>query len=170
MVKYQMFILHSISIFQLLRKLKKSVAVDKWEKALVKFAYTYSVSDAWELERFGYRRISLQLKCRLLKNLIESQFDYNEKFKKDINTKTASELRKDPLGRDRLGNAYWYQVDEEANLRVYKEDPDEETWELVARTEGELLNLIEQLRKGNLLLVCVSNRLIFLTEDKNPII
>ena len=141
-------------LFQLLRKLKKSVAVDKWEKALVKFAYTYSVSDAWELERFGYRRISLQLKCRLLKNLIESQFDHNEKFKKDINTKTASELRKDPLGRDRLGNAYWYQVDEEANLRVYKEDPDEETWELVARTEQELLDLIEQLRKGNLFPVC----------------
>ena len=133
----------------MLRKLKKSVAVEKWEKALVKFAHTYSASDAWELERFGYRRVSLQLKCRLLKNLIESQFDQNEKFKKDINSKTASELRRDPLGTDRLGNAYWYQVDDEANLRVYKEDPDEETWELVAQTEDELLNLIEQLRNGN---------------------
>ena len=123
--------------------------MDKWERALVKFAHTYSSSDAWELERFGYRRISIQLKTRLLKNLIESQFDHNEKFKKDINTKKSSELRKDPLGRDRLGNAYWYQVDEEANLRVYKEDPDDETWELVARTEEELLTLIEQLRNGN---------------------
>ena len=72
------------------------MAVDKWEKALVKFAHTYSVNDAWELERFGYQRISLELKLRLLKNLIESQFDFNEKLKKDINTKTASELRKDP--------------------------------------------------------------------------
>ena len=132
------------------------MAVDKWEKALVKFAHTYSVNDAWELERFGYQRISLELKLRLLKNLIESQFDFNEKLKKDINTKTASELRKDPLGRDRLGNAYWYQVDEEANLRVYKEDPDEETWELVAKTEKQLLDLIEQLRNGTFMVIFIS--------------
>ena len=131
------------------------MAVDKWEKALVKFAHTYSVNDAWELERFGYQRISLELKLRLLKNLIESQFDFNEKLKKDINTKTASELRKDPLGRDRLGNAYWYQVDEEANLRVYKEDPDEETWELVAKTEKQLLDLIEQLRNGTFMVIFI---------------
>ena len=131
------------------------MAVDKWEKALVKFAHTYSVNDAWELERFGYQRISLELKLRLLKNLIESQFDFNEKLKKDINTKTASELRKDPLGRDRLGNAYWYQVDEEANLRVYKEDPDEETWELVAKTEKQLLDLIEQLRNGIIMVIFI---------------
>ena len=131
------------------------MAVDKWEKALVKFAHTYSVNDAWELERFGYQRISLELKLRLLKNLIESQFDFNEKLKKDINTKTASELRKDPLGRDRLGNAYWYQVDEEANLRVYKEDPDEETWELVAKTEKQLLDLIEQLRNGTIMVIFI---------------
>ena len=78
-------------------------------------------------------------------------------MKKDINTKTASELRKDPLGRDRLGNAYWYQVDEEANLRVYKEDPDEETWELVAKTEKQLLDLIEQLRNGNFMVICILN-------------
>ena len=109
----------------------------------MKFAHTYSTNDAWELERFGYQRISLQLKIRLLKNLIESQFDFNEKLKKDINNKTAKELRKDPLGRDRLGNAYWYQVDEEANLRVYKEDPEEaesggrEGDEAERRREGE---------------------------------
>ena len=136
-----------------MRKLKKSVATDKWERALIKFAHTYSTSDGWELERFGYRRVSLQLKCRILKNLIESQFDHNEKFKKEINSKTASELRRDPLGRDRLGNAYWYQIDDDANLRVYKEDPDEETWELVAQTEDELVKLVEQLRQGIYLVI-----------------
>ena len=150
-----MIIILSFFLIQLLRKIKKSVDVAKWERALVKFAHTYSVNDAWELERFGYQRISLELKLRLLKNLIESQFDFNEKLKKDINTKTASELRKDPLGRDRLGNAYWYQVDEEANLRVYKEDPDEETWELVAKTEKQLLDLIEQLRNGNFVVIFI---------------
>ena len=39
-----------------------------------------------------------------------------------------------------------YQVDDFANLRVYKDDPDEETWELVAQTQEELQALIEQLQ------------------------
>ncbi len=39
-----------------------------------------------------------------------------------------------------------YQCDDFANLRVYKDDPDEETWELVAQTRDELQELIEQLQ------------------------
>jgi hypothetical protein len=41
-----------------------------------------------------------------------------------------------------------YQCDDFANLRVYKDDPDEETWELVAQTHDELKQLIEQLQNG----------------------
>ena len=37
---------------KLLRKMKKSVTIDKWEKALVKFSSTYSSSDSWELDRY----------------------------------------------------------------------------------------------------------------------
>jgi remodeling and spacing factor 1 len=48
-----------------------------------------------------------------------------------------------------LGNCYWYHCDQQANLRVYKEDPDEETWEVVARTKEELSELINQLKAGN---------------------
>ena len=44
-----------------------------------------------------------------------------------------------PLGTDKLGNAYWYHMDpKDAAVRVYKDDPDEETWELAAETEAEL--------------------------------
>ena len=48
-----------------------------------------------------------------------------------------------------MGNCYWWHADGEANLRVYKEDPDEETWELVAKNKEELLELIGQLKTGN---------------------
>lgn len=131
-----------------MRKLKKSVSVDKWERALAKFAHTYSNSDGWEIERFGYKRCKLSLKLRLLKNLLEAQFDGNIKFKAEINTKPADELRSEPLGRDKLGNLYWYQVDSDATLRVYKDDPEEETWQLVAKDKDELVVLLNSLKSG----------------------
>lgn len=61
------------------------------------------------------------------------QFDYNPKFKTEINKMTAEELRSQPIGRDKMGHAYWLQCDENCQLRIYKEDPDEETWTLVAK-------------------------------------
>lgn len=61
------------------------------------------------------------------------QFDANPKFKTEINRLTAAELRTEPIGRDKYGHAYWYQVDEHCQVRVYREDPDEETWILVAK-------------------------------------
>lgn len=61
------------------------------------------------------------------------QFDYHTKFKNEVNKLSAESLRAQPLGRDKLGRAYWYQTDNNYQIRIYKEDPDEETWYLVAK-------------------------------------
>ena len=132
----------------LFRKLNKSIRTDKWEKAFTKFAFTYSADDGWELERFGYKNAKMSLKVRLIKNLMEAQFDVNPKFKSEVNNQTPKELRSAPLGTDKLGNNYWYQLDGEVNLRIYKEDVDEETWELVAQSKEEFDELLRQLREG----------------------
>lgn len=45
----------------------------------------------------------------------------------------TEELRLEPIGKDQKGFSYWYQIDELCNVRVYREDPDEETWDLIAK-------------------------------------
>ena len=153
LVAYTLIELH----VKLLRKLKKTVSFAKWEKAAAKFAYTYSEEDGWEIEESGYKNISLDTKLRLLKvnllsplhtdaeitvyhlssllnqNLLEAQFDGNPKFKNEINKVTSDELRLQPIGRDLRGRRYWHLLDDDCNLRVYREDIDDETWELVSR-------------------------------------
>jgi len=52
------------------------------------------------------------------------------------------------IGRDSEGQLYWYQVDGEANLRIYREDVDDDTWELVATSREEMTQLIQQLSNG----------------------
>ena len=166
---------------KLLRKLKKTVSFDKWERVLTRFTFSYSSEDGWELDRsvssrnliiirigkvshcsrsfdsrFGYKRAKLALRIRIIKALCEAQFDLNARFKLNINKLEAKTLRHQPvrccirnrnmkskdknnftcilpqIGKDKLGNCYWFQVDPEANVRVYREDLDDETWELVA--------------------------------------
>jgi hypothetical protein len=71
---------------KLLRKLKRSVNPEKWEKAIVKFCYYYGgTDDAFEVERYGYLHSSHGAKLRIIKNLLEGQFDVNAKFKNLIN-------------------------------------------------------------------------------------
>ncbi|XP_026810357.1 remodeling and spacing factor 1 [Rhopalosiphum maidis] len=130
---------------KLLRRVKKSVNADKWERAVLKFCQEYSIPEFWELENYGYKGISVKLKLRILKTLFEAQFDSNVKFKSEINKLESSTLHSQPLGWDRSGVAYWVQFDRACNLRVYREDIDEDTWEIVAKDRSTLVNLINEL-------------------------
>lgn len=56
---------------KLLRKLKKSVVPEKFEKALVKYCFSYGgTDDAFEVERYGYKHTSIGVKLRIIKNLV----------------------------------------------------------------------------------------------------
>ncbi|KAK7864582.1 hypothetical protein R5R35_003175 [Gryllus longicercus] len=134
---------------KLLRKARKSVSGERWEKAIIKFCHSYSNQDGWEIERFGYKKARISVKLRILKMLLELQFDLNTKFKTEINRLSADELRCQPLGRDKMGQTYWCQLDEDCNLRVYREDLDDETWEVVARDRDGLVQLISQLSSND---------------------
>ncbi|XP_048526427.1 remodeling and spacing factor 1 isoform X3 [Dendroctonus ponderosae] len=134
---------------KLLRKIKRTASPpEKWEKFLIKFCHTFSSLEAWQVERFGYKKAKLATKVRVLKELLEAQFDFNSKFKIEVNKLSSKELRAEPLGRDKFGHAYWFQSDENYQIRVYKEDLDDEKWTLVAKDRGGLLSLIATLSEG----------------------
>lgn len=78
--------------------------------------------------------------------LLEFQFDNNVKFKAAVNNLDATELRPQPLGRDKLGNTYWRTLDGDCNVRIYQENLDEESWRIVASNRDELAQLISVLR------------------------
>lgn len=69
MINYSIIVHEELKQFfvRLLRKTRKSVQPDKLDSALVKFCTTYSMLDAWEVERFGYAKGSLAVKLRILK-------------------------------------------------------------------------------------------------------
>lgn len=67
------------------------------------------------------------------KVLLEAQFDRNMKFKGHVNGLTADELRSKPLGKDIFGNYYWCIMDRHYSIKIFRENIDDETWNLVAR-------------------------------------
>lgn len=80
--------------------------------------------------------------------MLESQFERNLKFKTELSLLSAEELRSQPLGKDKLGNAYWSTIDTNLNLRVYQEHLDEDIWKICAHSRDGLAKLIACL-KGN---------------------
>ncbi|CAG5136604.1 unnamed protein product [Candidula unifasciata] len=138
---------------RLLKRIGKSmVNSDRFEKCIIKFCHNFSEFDAWEVESYGYKHAQLATKLRILKNLLECQFDYNLKFKEKVNGESAEEMRLLPIGRDKEGQAYWYFLDHDMNLLVYKEEQDDEvadTWKLVCSNRKELADLVSNLQKGS---------------------
>ncbi|KAF8792588.1 Remodeling and spacing factor 1 like protein [Argiope bruennichi] len=133
----------------LLRRGRKRVTKERWEKCLIKFCHEYSSVDAWELERFGYKKAKLSVKLEILKRLLELQFDANVKFKTEVNKHDAHSLRITPIGRDINGQMYWYQLDKDYNMRLYRQGiGDENTWQLVCSNTDHLRNLLSSLEKN----------------------
>ncbi|CAH1985868.1 unnamed protein product [Acanthoscelides obtectus] len=152
-------------LIKLMRKVKKTVKPEKWEKALVGICHNFSSKDAWEIERFGFKKAKLSSKVRALKELLEMQFDFNAKFKGEVNKLAATELRSQPLGRDKSGHAYWFHSDHNFQIRVYKEDLDDETWTLIAKDRESLVSLITKLNDGEV--KCSSDSAV--NEDSNSL-
>lgn len=136
---------------KLLRKTRRTVHETAWETALIKFCHTYNSQDAWELERFGYKNSCTKVKLRILKELLENQFERNGKFRSELLQLKADSLRSDPIGRDQHGYSYWFTQDKDCNFRVYQEHLDENSWQIVARNREEFVNLIERLKSNELI-------------------
>lgn len=69
-----------------------------------------------------------------------------------------NELRLAQVGKDKNGLSYFYQLDSDLNIRVYSQEPDDEsggTWSLIVRSHNDLKKLIENLKKTDFGLVKV---------------
>ncbi|XP_056417226.1 remodeling and spacing factor 1 [Hyla sarda] len=134
---------------KLMRKIGKSVTFDRWEKYLVRICQDYNSTWAWEMEKKGYLEMGVECKVGILKHLCECQFDDNLKFKNAINEEDADAMRVQPIGRDKDGLMYWYQLDQDHNIRVYIEEQDDQdgsSWKCIVRTRNELAEILELLK------------------------
>ncbi|XP_054974582.1 remodeling and spacing factor 1 isoform X2 [Sorex araneus] len=132
-----------------MRKIGKSVTADRWEKYLIKICQEFNSTWAWEMEKKGYLEMSVECKLALLKYLCECQFDDNLKFKNIINEEDADTMRLQPIGRDRDGLMYWYQLDQDHNVRMYIEEQDDQdgsSWKCIVRNRNELAETLALLK------------------------
>lgn len=73
-----------------------------------------------------------------LQYLCECQFDDNVKFKTAINEEDPDKMRLQPIGRDKDGQMYWFQLDQDDNVRVYVEEQDDldgSSWKCIVKYE-----------------------------------
>ncbi|XP_048120378.1 remodeling and spacing factor 1 [Alosa alosa] len=134
---------------KLLRKIGKSVSPDRWEKYLVKVCQEFNCTWAWELERKGYSEMTVESKTGILKYLCECQFDDNIKFKTSVNEEDPDRMRLQPIGKDKQGLMYWFQLDQDQNVRVYVEEQDDldgATWKCIVRNRSDLAQTLETLK------------------------
>ncbi|XP_026075674.1 remodeling and spacing factor 1-like isoform X2 [Carassius auratus] len=134
---------------KLLRKIGKSVSADRWEKNLIKICQEFNTTWAWELEKKGYREMTVECKTGILKYLCECQFDDNVKFKTTINEEDPDKMRLQPIGKDKDGLMYWFQLDQDHNVRVYVEEQDDldgSSWKCIVRNRDDLAQILGLLK------------------------
>ncbi|XP_008280693.1 remodeling and spacing factor 1 isoform X2 [Stegastes partitus] len=134
---------------KLLRKIGKSVSADRWEKYLVKVCQEFNTTWAWELEQNGYKELTVECKTGILKYLCECQFDENVKFKTAINDEDPDKMRLQPIGRDKDGQMYWFQLDQDNNVRVYTEEQDDldgSSWKCIVKDRNDLAEVVALLK------------------------
>ncbi|XP_073404738.1 remodeling and spacing factor 1 [Dendrobates tinctorius] len=134
---------------KLMRKIGKSVSFERWQKYLIRLCRDYNSTWAWEMEKKGYQEMDVECKVGMLKHLCECQFDDNLKFKNAINEEEADAMRVQPIGRDKDGLMYWYQLDQDHNIRVYIEEQDDQdgsSWKCIVRSRNDLAEILELLK------------------------
>ncbi|KAG7484398.1 hypothetical protein MATL_G00048800 [Megalops atlanticus] len=134
---------------KLLRKIGKFPTTDRWEKYLVKICQEFNSTWAWELEKKGYSEMSLECKAGILKYLCECQFDENARFKTTVNEEDPDKMRLQPIGRDKDGIMYWFQLDQDYNIRMYVEEQDDldgSSWKCIVRTRDDLAEIVQLLK------------------------
>ncbi|CAF4736732.1 unnamed protein product, partial [Rotaria sp. Silwood2] len=134
--------------FTLLKRLSlaKNAQHEKFDSIITKFASRFDVHDSEHLKTIGYLQADINLKIRTIKNLLESQFDVNQILKNSLINKLAREIKSSPLGRDRFGVSYWFFMDKNCFVRLFREDINiDRTWTNIANNCDELENFIKLL-------------------------
>ncbi|CAF3321130.1 unnamed protein product [Rotaria socialis] len=134
--------------FILLKRLSlaKNTQREKFDSIITKFASRFDLNDGDHLATAGYLQAEINVKIRILKNLLESQFDLNQTFRNTLVDKAAREIKSAPLGRDRFGVSYWLFVGTDCFVRLFREDADiDRAWSNVAKDRDELENFIKLL-------------------------
>jgi hypothetical protein len=129
----------------------KQAKKDKLEHYLLKYMHRYAlVDEEIDSNTHSYAQVDVDLKLKLVKNLLESQFDENQKLKQNLAEQVGdlNTLRSRPLGRDTNALTYWFYMDSEFSVRVYTQksaDMNASSWTLVAADHTELRQLTERL-------------------------
>ncbi|XP_045062900.1 remodeling and spacing factor 1-like [Coregonus clupeaformis] len=93
--------------------------------------------------------MSVECKTGILKHLCECQFDDNVKFRTAINEEDPDKMRLHPIGKDKDGLMYWFQLDQDNNVRVYVEEQDDldgSSWKCIVRDRNSLAEILAQLK------------------------
>ncbi|XP_065313928.1 putative uncharacterized protein DDB_G0282133 [Gordionus sp. m RMFG-2023] len=130
----------------LIKKIRKSMRRENWEKYIIKFTDNLTVDEIDYLYKKQYEKISAHKKLYILKKLLEIQFDENNDFKNEILNLEKQEMRDLPIGRDILGYFYWFQQDIEEGIMIYKEGNDNQNWNVICKDRDELIVLIDHLK------------------------